>query len=188
MHAELEPWSEAARMAPRRLFLPWTRAPLVPRIRMLRVLTLAMLGYLLFLVPVLLILVDPVGAYPSGWLVGWAVVSGMALAGGGWVRSRRTEAFLLTSNEKTAYRQYTARMFVNFAVAEVPALIGFVICFFVDAAVPYLLALPVTLFLAIRYGPSGVDVATLQRALDERGRPYDLAVVLMQVPPPRSTP
>lgn len=183
MHTELESWSEALRMLPRRMFLPWSPAPRVPRIRLLRVLILTMVAYLLFLVLVLVVAVDVGGGYPMGWIYGWAGVTAASLSLGYWVRNRRNERFLLTSNRQTAHRQYTSRMFLNLAIAEVPALVGFVICFLVDAVLPYLIALPVTLYLIFRDGPSAHDVRTLQEMLDEYQDPYDIAGVLMETPP-----
>jgi hypothetical protein len=170
-------------MLPKRMLMPWTRVERVPRIRMLRVLILTMAAYLLFLLVVLVVVVDVGGMYPLGWLYGWAGVSFGGLLFGYWLRQRRDEQFVATSNHKTAHRQYTSRMFLNLGVSEVPALVGFVICFSIDALLPYLIALPVTLYLMFRDGPSAGDVRRLQTMLDRRGDTYGLAEVLMEAPP-----
>jgi hypothetical protein len=182
MQTELESWSEALRLLPRRVFVPWSKADPVPRIRFLRVLALTMVAWLLVLLVVLLFTADVGGSYPSGWLYGWAGITAASLSIGFWLRTRRNQHFVLTSNPATAHRLYTSRMLIVLAMAEIPALVGFIVCFVVDAVLPYVIALPVSLALMYRDGPTARDVRMLQGWLDEYQDPYDLGAVLMAEP------
>ena len=182
MHTELESWAEAVRMLPKRLLMPWAPAVPVPRIRVARILTLMMGVWLLMIGVVLVFLVDSIGEYPTGWFVGWLGLSVLAVSMGCLIRRNRSKRFAMTSNVRTAYRQYSARMFLGLAFAETPALIGFMISVAVNSMLPYLLGIAAALVLMFSVGPTANDVRGMQGWLDEYENPFDLGAALMEVP------
>ena len=182
MYAGLESWTEAVRMLPKRLLMPWAPATPVPRIRLARILMLMMGGWLVMIGVVLSFLVDSVGEYPTGWFVGWVGFSAPAVSVGYLLRTSRTKRFAMTSNPGNAYRQYSSRMFLGLGFAEIPALIGFVISFAVSSMLPYLLGVAAALVLMFRAGPTATDVRRMQGWLDEYENPFDLGAILMEIP------
>ena len=182
MQTGLESWTEAVRMLPKRMLMPWAPAIAVPRIRVARILMLMMGGWLVMIGVVLSFLVDSVGEYPPGWFVGWVGFSALAVSVGYLLRTSRTKRFAMTSNPRTAYRQYSSRMFLGLAFAEIPALIGFVISFAVNSMFPYVLGVAAALPLMFRVGPTVTDVRRTQGWLDEYENPIDLGAILMEAP------
>ena len=169
-------------MLPKRLLMPWAPGVPVPRIRVARILMLMMGGWLVVIGVVLSFLVDSIGEYPTGWFFAWAGFSALAVSAGYLIRINRTKRFAMTSNPRTAYRQYSSRMFLGLGFAEIPALIGFVISFAVSSMLPYVLGVAAALVLMFRAGPTVTDVRRMQGWLDEYENPFDLGAILMEVP------
>ena len=176
MHTELETWAPAIRALPRL----WAAERPMPRIRLLRVITLAIVAEMVVLGIVLLFLVDLGAMAPTGWLYGWAGITALSLPLGFYTRARRNEHIVRTAKEGDAYGFYRIRMLIGVAIAEVPALAGFLISFPADSMIPYLAGLAVSLVRIAQYGPTRADVAELQGWFDEYQDPLDIAAVLMR--------
>lgn len=176
MHTELETWAPAVRA----VFKPWAAERPMPRIRLLRIITVAILAELAVLGIVLLFVVDPGAMAPTGWLYGWAGITALSLPLGFYTRARRNEHLVRTAKERDAYGFYRTRMLIGVAIAEVPALAGFLISFPADSIIPYLAGLLVSSVRIAQYGPTRADVAELQGWFDEYQDPLDIAAILMR--------
>ncbi|MCJ7727000.1 MAG: hypothetical protein MUP76_11525 [Acidimicrobiia bacterium] len=176
MHTELETWAPALRAFAR----PWAVERPIPRIRLLRIITLAILAEIAVLGIVLLFVVDLGAMAPVGWLYGWAGLTALSLPLGFYTRARRNEHMVRTANERDAFGFYRLRMLVGIAIAEVPVLAGFLISFPADSIIPYLAGLVVSLLRMAQYGPTGAAIVQMQGWFDEYQDPLDLAGILME--------
>lgn len=176
MHTELESWAPAVAAIAR----PWRVAKTIPRIRLLRILTLAILTSLVVMGIVLLFVVDLGQGAPVGWMYGWAGIAVLSLPVGFHTRARRNEHLVRTANERDAYGFYRVRILMGVAIAEIPALVGFIISFPADSIVPFLAGLALSLVRIAGYGPTKADVTQVQGWLDEYDDPIDLAAILME--------
>jgi len=176
MHTELESWAPAVAAFSK----PWSVEKPMPRIRLLRIITLAVLAGLAVMGIVLVFTVDLGRSASSGWLYGWAGFSALSLPLGFYTRARRNEHFVRTANVRDAYGFYRTRMLVGVAIAEIPALIGFMVSFPADSIIPYLGGLVVSLIRIAQYGPTRADVTEVQGWLDDYQDPFDLATLLME--------
>jgi len=176
MHTELETWDPAVRAVTR----PWAVERPIPRIRLLRIITLAIVGELAVMGIILLFVVDVGAMAPTGWLYGWAGVTALSLPLGFYTRAKRNEHLVRTAKERDAYGFYRTRMLIGVAIAEVPALAGFLISFPSDSMIPYLAGLLVSSVRIAQYGPTRADVTELQGWLDEYQDPLDMGAILMK--------
>lgn len=176
MTTPLEPWAPAVRVLTR----PFAVERPMPRIRVLRVITVVLIAEMIGLGIILLFLVDLTGSFPSGWLYGWMGITALSFSVGFYTRAKRNEHFVRSANAKFAYPLYRTRLIMGLALAEVPFLAGFLIAFPADSMLPYLLGAIVSAVKVYQVAPTTADVETLQKWIDQYQDPIDLASLLME--------
>jgi hypothetical protein len=107
---------------------------------------------------------------PLAWaLVGIGAVAGVA--GTAWVGRQQ----LVCGPPESLANQYRTRLFVGIALAQFPALLGFVAAFLVDDAWPALVGLVPSLVGFGRIFPTAGRIAAHDRALQSSGCPHTLS-------------
>jgi hypothetical protein len=148
-------------------------------LRVLRLLTAAVVVALLVALGVLFALVDGT-SYPMPWPAVWGLAAGGSLAGLGVVRRLRRNDLVGARDAETLRAVYRPRMIVGLAFGEVPALLGLVFSLQLDSLMPYLVALPCSLVAIGIAAPRAADIRSVQADRDAAGRSARLAEALTE--------
>lgn len=149
----------------------------------IRVLRASWIGFTVRLLGILavLILVRPFEG-DSSRSFGWWLLAGTAplgVFGLFWGRKTRTQTLVAAASSEEADRAYSASFSLCAAYAESIALVGFVVVFVQMDPLPYLVTLPLSLFLLVMVAPRKSDVLRLRETMATAGNNIDIATALM---------
>lgn len=131
---------------------------------------------------VVLLVIDPGGVVEPArertiWI--WVVGSLLSLAAWWLLRMSRTHALAKATTPGQALALYRVRLFIQVSLAEVPALLAFVIAFTAMNLSPYIVSLPASLVLLAYSSPRPGDLRFVQLTIDDAGGSVRIADVLM---------